>query len=122
MKPRNELLVLSVTSTAILTAAVADSSSIVSSFREIFENLNIGVNDLPLSTNIVFSTYIFWWMFPLATISLGLFVFNNEPFSVQYRSALLRVFFCGFVLALLLWLLAQESMYDAMRLVADEFR
>ena len=120
MKLRHKLIVLSITSTAALAASVVVSSRIISVFREITKSQNYGINDLPLSANIVFSTYIFWWIFPLATFSLGLYIVRNESFSVVYQSVLLKVFLGGFVLALLLWLLTHGSMYDAITFMADK--
>ena len=119
MKLRTELLLLSISSTAVLTIAVAFLSQIISKFTVVLESLNSGVSDLPLFTKIILSTYTFWWVFPLATFSLGLYIFKNDSFSVVYQSALVRVFIGGFVLAILLLIFTQGSWLAATNFMSD---
>ena len=118
MKLRSKLLALSISSTAVLTAAVAFLFHVIPMFTPVFEEVSNGVSDLPLSMKFVLSTHMFWWAFPLTTLSLGFYALKNEPFSMEYQTALVRGFWGGFVLALFLLFFTQYSISTAMNIIS----
>jgi len=117
MKLRNKLLALSISSTAVLTTAVAFLSHVIPMFTPAFEEVNNGVSNLPLSMKFVSSTHMFWWAFPLATLSLGFYIFKNESFSMEYQSTLIRIFWGGFILALFLLFFTNYSVSAAIDII-----
>jgi len=112
MEARTKSIVLSTCSTLILAGSMVYFAYVLSMFIGLYKGWEVSGKELPLLTNFVFETYIFWWVFPIATLLVSVKAYKNKNISHAKILLFNRISIGGVILSIVLFFIVREAMYS----------